>query len=90
VKSDSPKRPGECFLSEDDVALGTVEDSPGANAPLQGAADAAPDLGMAALDLFEHDDRPQARNALQQRNHLAVPYRGQRIRPTAAARRLLL
>src|SRR5215469_12200412 len=85
-----PQTTRRMLLPEDDVARGTVEGPPGANAPFQGTADAGPDLGMAALDLFEHGDRPQARNAVQQRNHLAVPYRGQRIGPTAATRRLLL
>src|SRR5205807_80789 len=46
--------------------------------------------GMAAPDLVENGDRPQARNAFEQRYHLAVPNRGQWIPPSAATRRSLL
>jgi len=38
--------------------------APGADAPLQRAADASTDLGMTAPDLVENGDRPQAWNAL--------------------------
>src|SRR5205085_2450047 len=48
------------------------------------------DFGMAAPDLVENSDRPQARNALEQRHHLAIPNRCQRILPPAPARRSLL
>src|ERR1700732_527739 len=43
-----------------------------------------------AADLIEDGDRPQARSALEQRHHLAVPNLAQRIRPPPAARRLFL
>src|SRR6266568_2791734 len=78
------------LLPEDDVLLSPVQRSPAANAPLQRAADAGADLGVAAADLVENGDRPQARNALEQRHHLAVPNRGQRILPPAVAWRFLL
>ena len=45
--------------------------------------DAAANLGMAAADLVENGDRPQAWGALQQRHHLAVPNSSQRISPPA-------
>src|SRR6202795_5298889 len=45
---------------------------------------------MAAPDLVENGDRPQARSALEQRYHLAVPNRDQRVTPPAVARRFLL
>src|SRR2546421_6362584 len=45
---------------------------------------------MAVPDLVENGHWPQARNALQQRHHLAVPNRSQRIAPSAAARCFLL
>src|SRR5882762_3678615 len=78
------------LLSEDDVLLGAVQRPPGTDAPLQRAADTSADLGMAAPDLIKNGDRPQPRNALEQRHHLAVPNRGQRILPPAPARRSLL
>src|SRR5437868_14483670 len=45
---------------------------------------------MAVPDLVENGHWPQARNALQQRHHLAVPNRSQRIAPPTAARCFLL
>src|SRR5439155_19327993 len=70
--------------------LGPVERPPGADTPLQGTADTDADLGMAASDLVKNGDWPQARGALQQGHHLAVPNCGQRIPPPAPARCLLL
>src|SRR6266853_4792932 len=78
------------LLPEDDVLLGPVQRPPGTDAPLQRAADTGADLGMAAPDLIKNGDRAQPRNALEQRHHLAVPNRRQRIAPSAAARRFLL
>jgi hypothetical protein len=52
------------LLAEDDVLLDAVEGPPNANAPLQGAADAGAERGMAAADLLENGHRPQARRAL--------------------------
>src|SRR5207237_7034244 len=46
-------------------------------------ADTSADLGMAAPDLVENGDRPQPRNALEQRHHLAVPNRDQREEPAS-------
>jgi hypothetical protein len=78
------------LLPENDVALGAVESPPAADAPLQGTPDTDADLGMAAPDLVENGYRSQARGALQQRHHLAVPDRSQRIVPSTATRRFLL
>ena len=78
------------LLPEDDILLGAVQRPPGADAPLQGAPDAGADLGMAPPDLVENGDRPQARGALQQRHHIAVPNSGKRISPPTVAGRFLL
>src|SRR5260221_13871114 len=78
------------LLSEDDVLLDTVQRPPSADAPLQRAADAGADLGMAPAELVEDGDRPQAGGALEQRHHLAVPNVAQRGRPPAGARLFLL
>src|SRR5713101_5584076 len=78
------------LLPEDDVLLGPVQRPPGADAPLQRASDTGTDLGMAAADLVENGNRPQARGALEQGHHLAVPNRDQRILPPPAARHFLL
>jgi hypothetical protein len=90
VKSDKPSRPRRVLLAEDDLALGAMQRSPGADAPLQSAPDAGTDLGMAPSDLVENGEQPQPRRALQQGHHLAVPNRGQRILPPATPRHLLL
>src|SRR5499427_5472975 len=85
-----PQPTRRMLLPEDDVLLGPVEGPPAADAPLQGPADPATDLGVTAPDLVENGHRPQARRALQQRHHLAVPNRSQQVRPSADARRFLL
>ena len=72
------------LLPEDDVLLGAVERPPGADAPLQRTPNAGADLGMAPPDLVENGDRPQARGALEQRHHLAVPNSGQADRAVDA------
>jgi hypothetical protein len=64
------------LLPEDDVPIRTVERPPAADASLQGATDAGADLGMSPPDLIENGDRSQARNALEQWHHLAIPDRG--------------
>ena len=53
-----PEPARRMFLPEDDVLLGPVQRPPGADAPLQGAADAGADLGMTLPDLVEDGDRP--------------------------------
>ena len=85
-----PQPTRRMLLPEDDVPLGPVERPPGADAPFQGPTDTDADLGMAPPDLVENGHWPQARGALQQRHHLAVPNCGQRIPPPAPARWLLL
>src|SRR5215831_12103501 len=82
-----PQPSWQMLLPEDDVLLGPVQRPPGTDAPLQRAADTGADLGMAAPDLVKNGDWPQPRNALEQRYHLVVPNRTQRIAPSAAARR---
>ena len=78
------------LLPKDDVLLGTVERPPGADTTLQCTANAGADLGMAPPDLIKDGDRPQAGNTLEQRHHLAVPYRGQGVGPPPLAWPLLL
>jgi hypothetical protein len=85
-----PQPTRRVLLPKDDVPLGPVQRPPGADAPLQRAADTGADLAMAAPDLVKNGHRPQARNALEQRHHLAVPNRCQRILPPAPAWRSLL
>src|SRR6202023_437249 len=85
-----PQPARRMLLPEDDVLLGPVQRPPGTDAPLQRAADTGADLGMAAPDLVKNGHRPQPRNALEQRHHLAVPNRCQRILPPAPTRRSLL
>ena len=82
--------PRRMLLPEDDVLLGAVERPPRADAPLQGTPNTGADLGMAPPDLVENGDRPQARGALEQRHHLAVPDSAKRIAPSTLARRFLL
>jgi hypothetical protein len=89
-KIGEPQPPRRVLLPKDDVLLGAMQRPPGADAPLQGTADAGPNLGMAPADLIENGDRPQAGGALEQRHHFAVPYFAQRVRPSPAARCLLL
>src|ERR1700692_2050738 len=72
-KVGQPQPARRMLLPEDDVLFGTVPRPPGADAPLQRAPDAGADLGVAAADLVKNGDRPQARGALEQRHHLAVP-----------------
>src|SRR6516225_9315824 len=90
VKSDKPNRPGEGSRRKMTSRSAPFERSPAADAPLQRPADADADLGMAAPDLVENGHRSQAWGALQQRHHLVVPNRGQRIGPSTAPRRFLL
>src|ERR1700760_1085039 len=78
------------LLPEDDVLLGPVERPPGADAPLQRAANTDADLGMATPDLVENGHRPKAWSALQQRYYLAVPNLSERVATSAATRRFLL
>src|ERR1700757_3393792 len=85
-----PQPTRRMVLPEDNVSLGPVERSPVADAPLEGSAHADADLRMAAPDFVENGHWAQAGCAFQQRHHLAVPNRGQRISPSATARRFLL
>ena len=89
-KIGQPEPARRMLLPEDDVLLGAVQRPPGADAPLQRAPDAGADLGMAPPDLVENGDRPQARGALQQRHHLAIPNSDKRVLPPTIARRFLL
>jgi len=61
------------ILTEDHLAIGAVLGAPGANPPLQATAQPIPVMiGMTALHLFEHRDRPQAGMRLEHRADLAV------------------
>ena len=82
--------PGLVDLAEDDLLLGTVQGAPGSDPALEGAADAGAELGMAADDLLEEGDGPQARGGLEQRDDLAVPDTRERIGAPAPAADLLL
>jgi hypothetical protein len=85
-----PQPPRLVRLAEDHVALGPVHGPPGADAPLQRAAHAARELGVAPQQFLEDRDRPHAGCGLQQRHDFRVEDLGQRIGPASAARRLLL
>ncbi len=85
-----PQSARRVILAKDDVAVIAVQRPPGADATLKGAADAWADLRVTATDLVKNGDRSQAGSTLQQRHDLAVPDRGQRIPPPAAAWRPLL
>ena len=89
VKSDNPSRPGGCSCRKM-TSCSAPFSARQARMPLQRAADTGTDLRMPAPDLVEKGDRPQARNAFEQRHHLAFPNGGQRIPPSAPARRSLL
>ena len=74
VKSDSACCPADVILTEDHLAIGAVLGAPGANAAFQATTQPIPVMiGMTALHLFEHRDRPQAGMRLEQREDLAVP-----------------
>src|SRR6266853_1683710 len=60
-----PQPTRRMLLPEDDVLFGPVQRPPAADAPLQRAPDTSANLGMAAPDLIENGDRPQARGALE-------------------------
>ena len=65
---------GDVVLTEDHLAIGAVLPPPGANPALQATTQPIPVMiGMTALHLFEHRDRPQAGMCLEQRPDLAVP-----------------
>ena len=78
------------LLSEDDIPLGTVDGTPGSNAPFKRPTHAWADLGMTTAHLLEDGDGPDARRGRQQRHDLAVPYASQWIGTAAAARCLLM
>src|SRR5580698_8766357 len=86
VKSDSACCPGDMILTEDHIAIGAVLGSPGAHPALQATAQPIPVMiGMPALHLFEHSDRPQAGMRLEQRADLAVPKSVKRIGTLASS-----
>ena len=72
-------------LAEDHLLVRAMQRPPGTDAPLQGAAHAGGQIGMAPLHLFEDRYRAQPRRRLQHRHDLGIEELGQRIR-TAAAR----
>ena len=80
-----PLPPRRMILAEDHLARRTGHRLPVADPPLQRAADADREVGMATAQLLEQRHRPQARGGLQHRHDLAVPDRGQRVGPAPAA-----
>jgi len=67
-------------LAEDHFAFGPVFGAPGADATLQGAAQAVPvAIGMTALHLLQQRHRPHAGTTGQQRQDVALPQPAQRI-----------
>ena len=74
-------------LAEDDVLLGSVHGAPGADAALQGAADAVPEFGMTPDGLREDGDRAQTGRGLQHGHHLRIEHVDERVWAPPAARR---
>ena len=81
---------GLVALPEHHLLLGAVFCLPVADPPLQGAPDIRIEIRMAPPQLLEDADRAQTRLRLEHRHHLLAPYAGKRVRPSSAARRLLL
>jgi hypothetical protein len=82
-----PLPPRRMVLAEDHLARRAGDRLPVADPPLQRAADADGEIGMAAVEFLEQRDRPQARGGLQHRHDLAVPDRGKQVGPAPAAGR---
>ena len=81
---------GRVLLAEDHVALGAVQRLPVADAPLQRAAHARRQVGVAAEHLLEQGDRAKPGSGLQHGHDLGVPDRREGIGAAPAARRLAL
>jgi len=77
-------------LTEDDLLILPMHRTPGADPPLQGAADSATKVGVSPNHLLENGDRAQTRCGLQQRHDLRLKDIGQGIRPAPFPRRLFL
>src|SRR5215204_1776701 len=84
------KPTGFVLLTKDHILLGAGQGSPAAHSSFQRAPNAGADLRMAAPDLVEHCNGPNAGSRLQDRHDLVVPNLGQRVRTPAASRRFLL
>ena len=67
-------------LAEDDLLLLAVDRPPGADPPLQRAADSGAEFRVASEHLLEDRDRPYAGGGLQHRHDLGLEDVGQRIR----------
>ena len=89
VKSDSPGSAGFVGLAEDDLLILAVDRPPGADAPLQGAANAGAEIGMAPDDLLEDRDRTQPGRCHEHGHDLRLEHLAQGIGPPAATGRLL-
>jgi hypothetical protein len=82
-----PHRAGRVGLAEDHLLVRPVDRAPGADAALEGAADAGGEvLGVAAPQLLEHGNRPEAGGGLEDRHHLGLENIEQRVRTAPAAR----
>ena len=79
------------LLAEDHILLGSVQRPPRPHAPLQRAADARADLGMATPQISARTAMARMPGAAFRIGTIsAVPYVGQRIGPPSSARGLLL
>ena len=81
---------GFVLLPENHIAGRALDGAPAAHPPLQRAADAKLEIGMAAADLVEHGNGAHLRRGLQERHDLGVPDRRQRVGPPPVAWLLLL
>lgn len=72
-------------LPKDDVLLLAMHRPPGADPALQGAADAAAEIGVAPDDLLQDCDRAKAGGGHEHRHDLGLEHRGKRVGPPAAA-----
>ena len=77
-------------LGEDHLLFGAMQGTPPAHAPLQGAAHAGRELGIAAAQFFEDGHRTQSRTLDQQRHHFFLEDAVQRVAAAAATGRLFL
>jgi hypothetical protein len=76
--------PGRVLLCEEDFAFWAVNGAPLAHAALQRAQHGRVVVTrVAALQLLQQRDRVEGAVGLEQRDDLAVPYRGQRVGPGA-------
>jgi hypothetical protein len=81
---------GDVDLPEDDLLLFAMDGAPGADTPLNRAANASAKFGMTPDNLIEDGDRSNAGSRFQHRHDLGVENIGERIGTASISRRLLL